>query len=131
VGLSPNAGGNWFHYQAGDWEALPGASTAAKLASAPLYTAVNAYPSVAWELLRQMAHSTIDIGFSLLTTSSIVAPLVESYTWKFKLAGFQKDITHKFERTYYPGRAVFRNISGEVLDPPLVFTVFPLANRDV
>jgi len=130
VGISPNAGGTWLHYSGGAWAALPGQSTAARLASAPLFSVVNGYPPAAWEELRLLAHSYICVGFSLLTTSFLVAPTVHQYTWDFQLAGFQKDVTHLFERVYYPGRTVFRNISGQVLEPPLVFSVFPLSNRD-
>lgn len=129
AGFSFNGGRQWYRYTSEEWEAIPGNSTKAQLNNAHMYNVVNSYPTIAWEKLRIKSMGYVDIGFILRTNSILVTPTIYNYTWNLTSSGFSKDITNLFERTYYPSRTMFKNISGTTLQPPLTFTVFPLSNR--
>lgn len=131
-GISIDGGRSFKRYDGLNWVNLPGESPSTQLNNAPTYTDVNAYPLIAWNSLKMgFAPEMIDVGFSIMTTDPTYTPKVRSYTWEYAEDGFNLDISEKFQKMFYPSRASFRNISSETIQPPVIFTIYPLNNYEV
>lgn len=134
VAFSNNGAGLWKTWNPSlmSWNELPGDSTLIQMQNAPLHTSVATWNPACWELLRQLGGRAICVCFLLVSTSSALTPSVYSYTWKYVEDGFLLDITHAFSRKYFNNRAIFSydGSLGPQIDPPIVFSVMPTADRE-
>ena len=134
VAFSTNGAGLWKTWNPAlmSWNLLPGDSTLIQMQNAPLHTAVATWNPACWELLRLIGGQAICVCFLLVSTSSALTPVVRGYSWDYVEDGFLLDITHAFSRKYFNNRAIFSydGSLGPQIDPPIVFSVMPTADRD-
>lgn len=114
------------------WDLLPGSSTLQQMQSAPLYNVIAGWNPACWDLLRLLGGPAISVCFLLVSTDMNVTPEVYSFKWSYVEDGFLEDITHAFRRRYFNNRAIFTydGSLGAQIDPPIVFSVMPTADRD-
>lgn len=134
VAFSTVGAGLWRTWNASSmsWELLPGESTLIQMQNAPLHTTVALWNPMCWDALRLIGGQALCVCFLLSTTSSGVSPEIYSYSWDYVEDGFLLDITHAFKRRYFNNRAIFTydGSLGAQVDPPIVFSVMPTADRD-
>lgn len=134
VAFSTTGAGNWQTWNPSmmSWEILPGEDTFKQLQNAPLWTSVATWNPACWDLLRLVGGQALCVGFLLVSSSANLTPEVKSYTWHYVEDGFLLDITKAFERRYFNNRTIFRydgSLGGQI-DPPIVFSVIPTADRE-
>lgn len=114
------------------WDLLPGESTLIQMQNAPLHTTVATWNPACWDLLRLVGGQCLCVCFLLSSSSATLTPKVKSFTWDYVEDGFLLDITHAFSRKYFNNRAIFTydGSLGAQIDPPIVFSVMPTADRE-
>lgn len=126
-GISVNGGKQFKRWDGSAWVNLVGDSVLVQLGNADLHSIVNGYPGMAWSLLKsQFNPMYIDLGFAVMTNSDVATPKLFSYTWRYMEDGYNLDISDKFSKMFYATRATFKNISGANVQPPLLFTIYPV-----
>jgi len=126
VAVSVTQGATFMRWTGSMWEVLPGGGTLSKMQYADDVTTFNLYPPAAWEALRAMGKPTVDLCFTLQSTSSVLTPIVEAVEWEYTEYGAVVDITQQFKRHFFTTRAVFEN-TGPDVNPPIYFTLVPVS----
>jgi len=126
-GISINGGKNFKRWNGAEWVNCIGESVLPQINSADPADVVNMYPIYAWQELKAKFNPMyVDVGFGIMSVDRDITPVVHSFSWSYIEDGYHLDISEKFEKQFYPTRAVFTNISGATIQPPTYFTVYPL-----